>query len=202
MKNVQDPAAELERPGILKSEPTILVAMPTMTEPVFEKTVMLLIEHNLDGAMGVILNRPTETSMSSLMLESHLEIPEAIPTWFGGPLATDNGLVLHNNGEPITTLGSITLSATKEDLENLVGYNVNLAGETGEYLYPYRFLAGYAGWGPGQLEDEMKQGAWFQIALDMDLLFNTKADSMWATSTNSLGITSGQLTSMNHEYLI
>jgi len=209
MKSQKTPLSMAEEIQQLDSEPTIIIAMPTMTDPNFEKTVIILIEHTKEGATGFIVNRPTETPLHSLILENQIDIPDSIPAWFGGPAATDNGLVLHNQGEPGSAPGNICISASDLALEGLVDHaNEHSANKDkdkdkdNDLLYPYRFLVGYAGWGPNQLEEEMKQGAWLQIPMNLKLVFNTPWDQMWKLSTASLGIAPTKLTPMHHDYLI
>jgi len=144
-----------------------LVAMPAMTDPYFAKSVTFVCEHNADGAMGVIINRPIEMKLKTLFKQLKLQAAKEetgdSPVHFGGPVQIDRGFVLH---QPIHDWNSslvigedIALTTSKDILEAM-------ANGTG----PDHALItlGYAGWGAGQLEQEIGQNAWLTVEADRE----------------------------------
>ena len=178
----------------LLATPSFLVALPQLQDPNFYKSVVLLIEHNKEGAMGFIINRPSQMPLRELVSVDDLEIPYSIPAWVGGPVSADNGLVLHNQDldDSGTTLSQdISLSSSDLALKNLVSVanqkmqpTLNQPGP----MYPYRFVVGYAGWGPGQLDEEIKLGAWIQVPMDSKILFDTPWQGIWDAALEGIGV--------------
>lgn len=169
-----------------KLAPGLLLAMPQLPDPNFERAVVLMVEHGDEGSWGLIVNRPTELAVSEVM--SELEIDWAGPlddvVWQGGPVEPFRGCVLHptglaqSNPEPQEILPGISLSTLPEQLELL-------AGNPDPSL---RFILGYAGWGAGQLEVEMTAGAWLLAPASPELVFAPEPDAMWGAAIASLGI--------------
>lgn len=133
-----------------------MVAAPNLVDPNFARTVVLLCEHNADGALGLVVNRPSETLLEEVMpglpgAESHSE-----PIREGGPVGREGLFILHDDpaagGELVT--GSVRFAADLEVLESLLS-------REGESRPRFRLFSGYAGWGGGQLEFEMSQNSWF-----------------------------------------
>lgn len=169
--------------------PTLLVALPQLQDENFERAVLLMVEHNREGAMGFIINRPSEMPVRELILAQEVDIPPHVPAWIGGPVGRDNGLVLHNQEEsdaPLGHPGHFAVSSSNLALQGLAEHaqtyeQATTAAKTFEAdaLYPYRFLVGYAGWDAGQLEEELRSGAWLQLPFDEDIVFNTPWHKMW-----------------------
>lgn len=164
----------------------LLIAMPTMTDPRFSKTLVYLCAHNADGAMGLVVNRRVEEISFSEMLEQ-LEIkqlapPEGIEVHYGGPVETARGFVLHSadylHEGTLKVNEQIALTATLQVLRDI-------AGKTG----PRRHLLalGYAGWGPGQLDSEIQQNAWLTVEADDELIFGGDLDAKWGQAIRKLG---------------
>ena len=196
----------------LLKAPLIIIALPQLQDPNFRQAVVLIVEHNSSGTMGFIVNRPSQMPVRELIMLKGLDIPNTIPAWFGGPVGTDNGLVLrsHSGHEGETDSvetkifkGRISVSASIAVLKEMV--QPPLTPQTGtaipSLLYPYRFLVGYAGWGPRQLEGEFKVGAWLQIPLDEQILFNTPWQRMWESAIESIGIDPASFVHAPHSYL-
>ena len=172
-----------------KLAPGLLVAAPGMTCPFFHHTVILLVEHSEDGALGFVVNRPTDTPVTSLM--DGLEIDDLADEiegeiWVGGPVAPDTGWVLFDPSSGDTSeveaveLGErVAVSASRTFLEQLAD---------GEGPEVFAVLLGYAGWGPGQLDDEIREGSWILIDLDPALVFDVAAEDRWVGALASLGI--------------
>jgi putative transcriptional regulator len=175
--------------------PALLVAMPQLLDPNFRRAVVLLIHHDAEGTFGVVLNRTTEIRASQLCESIEVEWhgdPEAEIHW-GGPVQPQTGWVLFDAGD--------VEEDEEEDVREVVpgvGFAGSLAvlkrmaGAPPEQL---RILLGYAGWGPGQLESELAQGAWLVAPADASVVFETDLDAMWAQVVRSLGIEPATLVS-------
>lgn len=164
-----------------------LLAMPNMADPNFGGAVILIAEHSAKGALGLVVNRPMELDLRSLFERIDLKLDiDAIaerPVYFGGPVQTDRGFVLH---EPVgewnstVTIGdTLGLTSSKDVLEAVA------AGEG-----PQRLLVtlGYSGWGPGQLEDEIARNAWLTVEADRDLIFEVPVEQRLSRAFGLLGI--------------
>lgn len=168
----------------------LLVAMPGMVGGSLSDTVIFICEHNADGALGVVINRPTDLSLGDLLqrieLESNPDLGERaeLAVHFGGPVQTDRGFVLHSpvgDYSSSISLGEVALTTSRDILEEVA------AGEGPERLL---ITLGYAGWGAGQLEDEMGKGAWLHVDADeqLDILFSTPASDRYQAALAQLGI--------------
>lgn len=186
--------------------PWILVAAPALVDPPFKKSVVLIVAHSDEGSMGFVLNRPIETPLAELVTPPpDLTIPDAVPVWFGGPVETTTGVILHTAPE---RPGHVAVAASEDALRELIATAVTRLGrdEAGpavenEKLYPYRFAIGYAGWSSGQLDEELRRGSWLQCPLDQDLLFNTAWKDMWARALQGVGTNARNLVTPVQEYL-
>lgn len=169
-----------------------LIAMPGMVDPNFAGSVIYLFEHTERGAMGLVVNRPTEVDLATLFdkIELKLEIAPLLhqPVYFGGPVQIERGFVLH---EPITDApyssslvvpGGLTMTTSKDVLEAVAGG-----------IGPKRFLMtlGYAGWGAGQLEEEITRNGWINVPLSreqmMEIVFDTPSSQRYELTMSHLG---------------
>ncbi|HLS21632.1 MAG TPA: YqgE/AlgH family protein [Paenalcaligenes sp.] len=166
----------------------LLVAMPGMVSGSLADTVIFICEHNKQGALGVVINRPTDMTVGDLLqridLELSLEIglTQEAPVFFGGPVQTDRGFVLHSPAgayDSSINLGKIALTTSRDVLQEVA------AGKGPEDML---ITLGYAGWGPGQLEDEMSQNAWLHVQANHDILFATPAEERYGAALAQLGI--------------
>ena len=165
----------------------ILLAMPGLTDPRFARTVIYLCAHSADGAMGLVLNRVLESLTFPDLLEQlgieTASVEDSISIHFGGPVESGRGFVLHTpdyvQDATLVVDGEIALTATVDILKAI-------AGGTG----PRRCLLalGYAGWGPGQLDDEIKSNGWLNVAADDELIFGPDLDRKWDQAMGKLGI--------------
>ena len=165
-----------------------LIAMPAMADPYFTRTLTYICEHNDQGALGVVVNRPIDMTLRSLFDRLSLPIGDNgigdAPIYFGGPVQTDRGFVLHEPaGSWQATLrvrDAVGLTTSKDILEAV-----------GRGEGPKRLLVtlGYAGWAAGQLEHELGQNAWLSIEAEGDkILFDTPADERLPAALSLLGI--------------
>ncbi len=162
--------------------------MPGMGDPRFEQSVVLICAHSPEGAMGLIVNKPTEEVQLADMLEQlsidHGPESRQMAVSFGGPVETGRGFVLHTLDyvslvNTLEVTGGFGMTATLDILEALA-----------EGKGPERALVaiGYAGWGPGQLEEELSQNAWLTCDANMDLVFNLPNAGKWGGALKSLGV--------------
>jgi putative transcriptional regulator len=165
-----------------------LVAMPGMGDPRFDHSVVFMCAHSPEGAMGLIINKPAEDLSFRDLLE-HLDIeverPQASPrVFFGGPVEHGRGFVLHTSdysseGATMPVEGGFGMTATMDILRDI-------AGGTGPRA---SLLAlGYAGWAPGQLEQEIQANGWLIADATEALLFGLRPEERWAAALNTLGI--------------
>jgi len=162
--------------------PTLLVAMPQLQDPNFARTVVLLCEHGAQGAMGLVVNRRSGTFASQIVqLDPPLERESSLEVWIGGPVEPERGWLLVADGSLDGTeiCAGLYLSASLERLRQAM-----------ESPAPSRcrFLVGYAGWAPRQLDTELAASAWLTVPVDLDLVFDTPSDDMWEASIRRLGI--------------
>lgn len=165
----------------------LLVAMPGMRDPRFQKTVIYLCAHNPDGAMGLVINRALESLSFPDMLEQlGIDISgmgERINVHFGGPVESGRGFVLHSQDylqeATMVVDRDMALTATIDILKAI-------AFGTG----PRQSLLalGYAGWGPGQLDTEIKSNGWLNVAADDELVFGPNLDKKWDQAMSKIGI--------------
>ncbi|MCG8548715.1 MAG: YqgE/AlgH family protein [Alphaproteobacteria bacterium] len=165
----------------------LLIAMPTMPDPRFEKTVIYLCVHHAEGAMGLVVNREIGSiTFPELLGQLNIDVQEATPNFpihFGGPVESGRGFVLHSSdyGQSGTLMvdSNIGLTATMEILRDMAHRNG-----------PRQSLValGYAGWGPGQLDGEIQQNAWLHVPADDAIVFGPDLDSKWEQAIAKLGI--------------
>lgn len=163
--------------------PTLLLSMPQMQDPNFARTVVLLCDYQPEGAFGLVLNRPTDLPASEMVrLEPPLAGGNHLPLFIGGPVQPDRGWILTGDApvEPDfrTVLDGLYLSTSPELLRRVLEATPEPRA---------RVVAGYAGWGPGQLDEELAQSAWLMADVDLDLVFDVDADVMWETAIRRLG---------------
>jgi len=165
----------------------LLVAMPQMGDPRFERTVIYLCAHTAEGAMGLVVNRALENVRLPDLLRQ-LGIPdlghsEAIRVHFGGPVETGQGFILHSadyvQDATLMVGGGVGLTATLDILKDI-------ARGTG----PNRSLLalGYAGWGAGQLESEIQANGWLTAPSDESLLFDHDLETKWERALAKIGV--------------
>jgi len=171
----------------------LLVAMPAIGDPRFAHTVILMCSHDEDHAMGVILNRPKEElTLSEVMEHLGLETSHEIAlrsVLDGGPVSQDRGYVLHSDdfsaGEATQEIApGVRLTATRDVLEAMSGKNA-----------PHDFVLalGCAGWGAGQLENELMHNAWLIVDPDKAIIFDDAHDAKWTKAIRALGFDLAQL---------
>lgn len=164
-----------------------LIAMPAMTDPFFAKSLTYVCEHNDEGAMGIVVNRPISLNLSELFAQINMPLTqpelEDVPVHFGGPVQTDRGFVLHNAGgkwqSTLKVNDKVELTTSKDILQAV-----------GEGTGPSNLLItlGYAGWSEGQLEQELAANAWLSVPATEHILFDLPADEKLAAAMALLGV--------------
>jgi putative transcriptional regulator len=164
-----------------------LIAMPNMVDPYFAKSLTYICEHNEQGALGVVVNRPIDLSLQALFERINLKLEPRelhdIPVYFGGPVQTDRGFVLHKPvGEWHSTLNvrdSLGLTTSRDILEA-----VGKGGGPAKMLV----TLGYSGWAAGQLEHELGQNAWLTVEAGEQIIFDLPAEEKLPAAMELLGV--------------
>jgi putative transcriptional regulator len=182
------------QPGSVQSELNLanhfLIAMPSMSDPIFGGTVVYICEHNDKGVLGVVINKPTDMTMDVLFDRIDLKVTDTLrpnvvdePIMFGGPVQDDRGFVLHSPGGRYSSSLSVT-----DDVAFTTSIDVleAVANGTG----PQRMLVsiGYAGWSPGQLEEEIARNGWLTVGADARVLFDLPIEERYTAAIKLLGI--------------
>ncbi|MEM0910650.1 MAG: YqgE/AlgH family protein [Pseudomonadota bacterium] len=170
-----------------------LVAMPSLADSYFERSVTLIIEHNDEGAMGLVINQPSQMTFRELVMQADEEAiivddkSEKLVN-MGGPVHQDRGFVLHSSqpgwSSSVELSSEIMLTTSKDILSHL-------ASDTG----PQKTLValGYAGWSPGQLEQEIQENSWLTLPFDMEILFDVPIQEKWQAAMSKLGVAVWQI---------
>jgi len=164
-----------------------LIAMPAMVDSYFSRTLVFIAEHNERGALGVIVNRPTDMSLGTLL--GKIDVPlraqsvANLPVLFGGPVQTDRGFVLHRPlGRWQSTLvvnEHVGLTSSRDILQAVAD-----TGQPSDVMV----TLGYAGWSAGQLEHELAQNAWLTVPAEVRILFEIPYEERLASALELLGV--------------
>ena len=186
------------------SEPfraSLLLSMPQLQDPNFARTVVLLCDYGPEGAFGLVLNRPTDMPASEMVrLDPPVAGANDMPLWIGGPVEPQRGwILLGEDPSGPAAPGDVTIpqGEFKFIRDGLyLSTSVTILREVLEATPAprARVLAGYAGWGPGQLDDELAQSAWLLADIDLDIVFDVPAAAMWETAIRRLGADPSTLT--------
>ncbi len=171
-----------------------LIAMPSLDDQYFSRSLTYVIEHNDEGAMGIVINQPSTMSFHELIKQTDntATIDDAHSQKIvvcGGPVHQDRGFILHSTQAGFSSsmaLNSEIMLTTSKDILSVVG---NARGPSQSII-----ALGYAGWGAGQLEQEIQDNAWLTIEADEEILFDTPIHKKWQAAVNKLGVDVWQLT--------
>jgi putative transcriptional regulator len=175
-------------------EGQLLIAMPGMTDPNFSEAVAFIFKHDENGAIGIVVNRPSDMSLGDVCRHLKFEIKlgdEAEgPVMNGGPVQPDRGFVLHQSEQPFDSTvdpdAPIKVTVSQDILEAIAA---------GEGPKPALVALGYAGWSSGQLESEIAANAWLHVPANPSILFDTPIESRWQAAAALIGIDIRQVTS-------
>ena len=170
----------------------LLVAMPGLSDPFFKETVTYIIQHDEEGAMGVMINQTMPVSQFELLEQLGFEPPERLKeavVLSGGPVQMQRGFVLHReHGDWDSTMAINDEVALTSSMDILEAISRNEGPED------YQLLLGYAGWDAGQLDQEMLENSWLTVPGNESLLFNTPINDRWQHASLTIGIDINQLT--------
>lgn len=170
-----------------------LIAMPTLADPSFFHTVTYLCQHNEDGALGIVINRPAGMTLGDIFKQMDIKVTanktKEVAIYAGGPVQQDRGFVIHNAGgewdSSIKISETIALTTSRDILEAIA---------TGAGPSLYLIALGYAGWGAGQLEREVSNNAWLNAPCATDILFTMPSAQRWNKAAKQIGVDINLLT--------
>ena len=164
--------------------PGFLVAVPQLGDPNFQRSVVLMLEHGENGAMGIVINRPGSVKLGDVARSHGVDPNDSLESkvaYVGGPVEPERGFVLHSChevSEAVPLFEGLYVSGSVESLKEL-------------FLQPvdrFRLCLGYAGWAPGQLEKELQEGSWITATAQMKHVLTTPPESAWEAILREMGI--------------
>lgn len=171
-----------------------LIALPSLTDPNFSHTVTYICEHDREGAMGIVLNRPSQLQLKDIL--GHMDITEQVsarnsqPIFLGGPVEENRGFVLHT-----PTQGWEATLAISEEVCITTSKDILQAIAADEGPDHSLIALGYAGWGPGQLEQELQQDSWLSAPARSGIIFEVSPEQRWAAAAQIMGVDVNLVTS-------
>lgn len=186
------PAIRIRRMDNVNLTDNFLIAMPALEDPYFSNALVYICEHNENGALGIIVNRPIDLDLAGLLEKIDIKLENdqlsRLPVYFGGPVQLDRGFVLHRPvGAWQSTLvvnEEVGLTSSRDVLAS-----VGSAGQPSEIIV----TLGYAGWDPGQLESELAQNSWLTVPAKPDILFDLPPEERLPAAMLKLGVSFTQL---------
>lgn len=170
----------------------LLIAMPGMADPNFTTTVTLICEHNDEGALGIVINRPLTLKLGGLFEQLDLDdadpLAADIPVLMGGPVGPERGFVLHDTRHSYEN--SLAISS---EINLTLSRDIIDAMATGEGPDQTLVALGYAGWEPGQLENEILANAWLNVPASPDIVFELPFADRWSAAAQTLGVDISQI---------
>lgn len=171
-----------------------LIAMPSLKDPHFEKTVTYICAHNEEGAMGIVINKPLDIDLGEIFEQMEIESGDNAarqrPVFQGGPVNIDRGFILHRTNtewdSSIIVSEDICVTTSKDILESIAN---------GEGPDEAVVALGYAGWSSGQLEEEILDNTWLNGPADNHIIFNTPHEQCWHAAVSHLGVDLDKLSS-------
>jgi len=164
-----------------------LIAMPKLEDENFSRSVTLICEHNEEGALGIVINHPTDFTLGELLEQLELiEDPDRFSTttlYSGGPVQVEHGFILHQPAghwqHSLHITDELALTTSRDLLEAIAH---------GDSPAESLIALGYAGWGAGQLEHELSENAWLTTPADSEILFHLPAEQRWQAAASRLGV--------------
>ena len=179
-------------------ENQVLIALPTLADPNFSRSVALICQHDAEGAMGLVLNHPSDFTMGEVLRQ--MDIPGAAPALarqpvlLGGPVQRDRGFVLHEDARDFGPSPRASASRISRDVLIARPWPKRSDGPA-----DFVMALGYAGWGAGQLEEEIVQNSWLTVPAERAIIFDTPIERRWQAAAGVLGIDiSGVSDSVGH----
>jgi putative transcriptional regulator len=162
----------------------LLIALPTLHDPNFRRSVILLCEHNDEGSLGIIVNRPTPVKLASGLGVPLAEAREGDLLFQGGPVSPSHLFTFHNVPDLREESRPIVPGVWFAPCSERVADRLRLPPQAGEFL---RLYTGYAGWSPGQLADELEQTAWIVGPASAELVYAHTPKSVWGLALQAIG---------------
>jgi len=172
----------------------LLLAMPALGDPRFKGSVILMCEHGEEGSLGLVINHPLQLDLGTVLKQinlpgDHAEVASR-PVFSGGPVETQRGFVVHDApgryADSLNVGDTLSVSSSEQILQAI---------SQGEGPARFIIVLGYAGWGPGQLEDELRENAWLPVPASPELIFETSIKDRWRKAAIQIGIDPLQLSS-------
>ena len=166
----------------------ILISMPHLQDPYFNKSIVLICEHSNNGALGLIINKSFEKPQLKMLFNNidneNDDILKIAPKLFlGGPVLIERGILLHSNSynskDSIKISDQYSITSSKKILKNI---------NNSDSSKNYKLMLGHAGWTSGQLEKEIENGDWLMQSTSIDFVFNTNESKMWQIAAKSFGV--------------
>ena len=169
-----------------------IIAMPSLADPIFFHTVTYLCQHNKDGALGIVINRPSEMKLGEIFKQMNIGVTSLcdaeINVFSGGPVQQEHGFVLHTTemvwDATMNVSDTVSLTTSRDVIEAIA---------VGEGPEKYLVALGYAGWGQGQLEQEILANNWLNSPYSQNVLFDTEINQRWQRAAEEIGIDINQL---------
>ena len=170
--------------------------MPHMQDPYFAKSIALICEHNSDGALGLIINKPFEKPELKVLFQNlpdnQDEILKIIPkVYFGGPVLIESGIIVHSSSytskDSMKISKEFSITSSRKILQDIAD---------GNGPEQYKLMLGHAGWGAGQLEREIENGDWLMQSTTYNFVFNTAESKMWKIAAGSFGVETSQISGL------
>ncbi len=170
-----------------------IIAMPNLADPNFFHTVAYLCQHNEDGALGIVINRPMDMKLGEIFKQMDINVTAPasaeVPVFAGGPVQQERGFVVHTSGgdwhATMPVSETLSLTTSRDVLEAIAA---------GKGPKQYLIALGYAGWSAGQLEKEIMDNAWLNTPCGTQVLFDTPISLRWSAAASQIGIDINQLT--------
>ena len=164
-----------------------LIAMPSLMDPNFSRTVTYICEHNAQGAMGIVVNRPINLQLGDMLdqlnIQATVPAARALPVYLGGPVQTDRGFVLHSGDSQwdstLQIAPEVSVTTSKDILEAIA---------QGRGPAHALIALGYAGWASGQLEEEISANAWLSGPASEEVIFHLAPERRWRAAARLLGV--------------
>lgn len=172
-----------------------LIAMPNLTDSLFTESVSYLCQHNKEGALAIVINRPSEMTLGTIFeqmgISTTLEQVKEVPVFSGGPVQQERGFIIHSKSaktwdSSISTSESTSLTSSRDILESIA---------EGKGPDNYLIALGYAGWFEGQLEKEILNNSWLNSPFADNILYHTPAEQRWQAAAEQIGIDINKLSS-------
>jgi putative transcriptional regulator len=175
----------MDAPGYLSNH--FLIAMPALADPNFARGLTLLCQHNAEGAMGLLVNRPSDYTLGDLLSQMGIETADLalgqLPVLIGGPVHPERGFVLHD--DPRDWSSTLRFG---DGLAVTTSREILVAMAKGEGPRHVQVMLGYSGWEAGQLEAELGENAWLTAPAIQDIVFDTPLEARWQKAADSLGV--------------